>query len=203
MHDAAAGAMSKSLATGGSRVPRDFEVRLVAVGAVDRGILEFLAVTIRDDLGLRCRVGDGSLNIGNAFESMRQQYDATEILSGLLSLKNHDHEKVLGVADVDLFIPVLTFVFGQAQLRGPAALMSVRRLRQEFYGLPASEEMLFLRAEKEAIHELGHAFGLVHCRNFECVMHFSNSIEQVDLKSGGFCENCALLWRQAVMDSQT
>jgi archaemetzincin len=68
--------------------------------------------------------------------------------------------------------------------------MSTRRLHQESYGLPEDTRLLFGRAEKEAVHELGHAYGLAHCRSFDCVMRFSNSVEQVDLKPGHFCQLC-------------
>jgi len=84
-------------------------------------------------------------------------------------------------------------VFGEAQLDNQAALTSVHRLRQEFYGLPEDERLFFERCEKESLHELGHAFGLVHCREWECVMHSSNSIEQVDLKGGRCCDRCSAL----------
>ena len=98
--------------------------------------------------------------------------------------------KVLGLTPFDLFIPILTFVFGQAQLNNRNALMSFYRLSQTYYGLPEDEDLFLTRCEKEALHELGHTFGLVHCRNFECVMYLSNAIEQVDLKMSAFCDAC-------------
>jgi archaemetzincin len=98
------------------------------------------------------------------------------------------------VTDLDLFIPIFTFVFGEAQVGGGVALMSTHRLHQEFYGLPEDTRLLFARAEKEAVHELGHTYGLAHCRSFDCVMHFSNSVEQVDLRPGDFCQSCAARW---------
>ena len=124
---------------------------------------------------------------------MRGQYNSTSLLEKLLETDNSNAGKLLGVADVDLFIPVLTFVFGEAQLGNRGALMSVHRLRQQFYGLPGDERVFYERCEKEAVHELGHAFGLVHCKYFECVMHYSNSIEQVDLKSNEFCKTCGAI----------
>jgi len=89
-------------------------------------------------------------------------------------------------------------VFGEAQLSNRAAVMSAYRLRQSFYGLPDNDVMFYERCEKEAVHELGHAFGLVHYKGFERVMHFSNSIEPVDLKSSAFCPSCARLLAQAI-----
>lgn len=167
------------------------EIQIVPVGNVDRDILEFLSVTICESIGASCRVGPQSIDPRDAFNAPRRQYNSTQILAKLLESGDNSAGKLLGVADVDLFIPVLTFVFGEAQLSNRAALMSVHRLRQQFYGLPEDERLFYERCEKEAVHELGHSFGLVHCRNFECVMHFSNSIEQVDLKTNEFCRDCS------------
>ena len=91
---------------------------------------------------------------------------------------------------MDLFIPVLTFVFGQAQLDGPGALVSTHRLRNEYYGLPRDRERLVERTIKEVVHEVGHSFGLVHCQDYNCVMHASTYVEDVDLKSSRFCPSC-------------
>jgi len=166
------------------------EIHIVPVGSVDRDILEFLSTALGETIGAKCVVSGGSIDPAGAFSPARRQYNSTQLLSKLLDSDRANGGKLLGVADVDLFIPVLTFVFGEAQLENRAALMSVHRLRQEFYGLPADERLFYERCEKEAVHELGHAFGLVHCKRFECVMHFSNSIEQVDMKKNLFCRNC-------------
>lgn len=99
--------------------------------------------------------------------------------------------------EVDLFIPILTFVFGQAQLGGRVALMSAHRLHPQFYGLPEDKKLFYSRCEKEANHELGHTRGLTHCRSYDCVMHVCNSVEQVDLKRSSFCATCDALMRQA------
>jgi archaemetzincin len=168
------------------------EIQIVPVGSVDRDILDYLAVAVSESIDALCVVSEHSVNPVEAFDAARRQYNSTRILSMLLESNGSSRSgKLLGVADVDLFIPVLTFVFGEAQLDNRAALTSVHRLRQGFYGLPENQRLFFERCEKESLHELGHAFGLVHCRNWECVMHFSNSIEQVDLKAGRFCQSCA------------
>ena len=166
------------------------EIQIVPVGNVDQDILEFLANTLGETMDAKCVVSSRVVDPGGAFNAARRQYNSTQILAKLLERGSSNGGKLLGVADVDLFIPVLTFVFGEAQLKNRAALMSVHRLRQQFYGLPADERLFYERCEKEAVHELGHAFGLVHCINFECVMHFSNSIEQVDLKTSLLCQDC-------------
>ncbi|MBI3950451.1 MAG: archaemetzincin family Zn-dependent metalloprotease [Acidobacteria bacterium] len=180
------------------RMLSQFHVQLVPVGTVSPAILEFLALTLPDTLGVLCRIRNSHVDVSKAYSTARQQYNSTEILAQLVNLNGNERTKILGVTDVDLFIPILTFVFGEAQLGRQAALISVHRLHQQFYGLPEDEELFFERCEKEALHELGHAFGLVHCRDFECVMHFSNSIEQVDLKSNAFCSLCADFLSQAM-----
>lgn len=93
-------------------------------------------------------------------------------------------EAVLGITEHGLFIPILTFVFGEAVLGGQAAVVFTHRLRWERYGLPSYRKTLLERMEKEVLHELGYILGLVHCRDPFCLMHFSNSVEEVDLKAG-------------------
>jgi len=100
------------------------------------------------------------------------------------------NDRALGVVDVDIFAPGLNFVFGQADIAGRRALISLRRLRQEFYCLPRSENLFRERALKEAVHELGHTYGLGHCPDPACVMHFSNSLHDTDLKGWSFCPDC-------------
>jgi len=94
---------------------------------------------------------------------------------------------------MDLYVPVLTYVFGEAQLNGKAAVVSSYRLRDELYGLPKNPQRLKERLEKEAVHELGHTFGLIHCRNPNCVMYATTYAEEIDLKSRNFCRVCSAL----------
>jgi archaemetzincin len=153
-------------------------------------MLGFLALTLPDTLNIPCSIHNHPVDVSRAHSIVRQQYHSTDLLAQLLKLNTQENAKILGVTDVDLFIPIFTFVFGEAQLNGRAAIVSTHRLRQQFYGLPDDEALLFERCEKEALHELGHAFGLAHCQSFECVMHRSNSIDQVDLKPNSFCPAC-------------
>jgi archaemetzincin len=130
------------------------------------------------------------IDLAPAFFPERNQYHATLLLASLLRTLPEPSATLLGITSVDLFVPVLTFVFGQAQLDGPGALLSTFRLRNEYYGLPRDEDGLLDRTIKEAVHELGHSFGLVHCPDQECVMSSSTYVEEVDMKADWYCQEC-------------
>jgi archaemetzincin len=125
-----------------------------------------------------------------AYDPPRGQYLATVLLDILKEPNETGDDKVLGIVDVDLYAPGLNFIFGEADTLSGAAVISLSRLRQEWYGLAADEHLLEERAVKEAVHELGHTFGLGHCEDVGCVMHFSNSLADTDWKSNTFCGQC-------------
>lgn len=127
----------------------------------------------------------------SAFDASRGQYRASLLLKALLDDPQEDPaERILGVTGADLFTPVLTYVFGEAQLGGRAAVVSSHRLRNEVYGLPPNEPLLFERLRKESMHELGHTYGLLHCPNPGCVMRASTYAEEIELKGARFCDGC-------------
>lgn len=117
-----------------------------------------------------------------------KRYNSSIILHSLPVRTTDEH--YLGVCDVDLFVPGFNFVFGEAEFMGPRALISLFRLYPQFWGEPPNDEVFLERAVKESIHEMGHTFGLRHCRDPKCVMHFSNSIWDTDLKGALFCPIC-------------
>jgi archaemetzincin len=137
-----------------------------------------------------------------AFDDKRRQYRSGIVLSKIHNYAENQRllDRILGIVDADIFVMPLNFVFGEAQCPGKAALVSIYRLRPEFYGKRASTELLAERSTKEAVHELGHTLGLGHCSNPFCVMYFSNSIFETDRKQGLFCGKCYLK-TQAVADS--
>jgi len=100
------------------------------------------------------------------------------------------HYRLLAIVDVDLYVPELNFVFGEADFQKKMAVISTVRLKQEFYGLPKSELVFLERVTKEAVHEIGYIYGLPHCPHRKGVIHFSNSLCDTDFKSYTFCENC-------------
>lgn len=169
-------------------------VSLVPVGEVARLHLELLAEGLAPTLRVACSIQSDSLDVAFAFDTLRGQYHSTEILKRLMKLPAVETWRLLGVTEADLFIPVLTFVFGEAQLgpcSGASALVSMHRLRQEFYGMPPDPQLLSERLLKESLHELGHTVGLRHCSYYRCVMSSSHSIENIDLKLAQFCRSCA------------
>jgi len=151
--------------------------------------LEFLAASLARTFRRPCQIRPEMVDIADAWDEGRQQYWSTAILKRLLN-SSDGSARVLGVTACDLFVPVLTFVFGEAQLDGHCAAVSLARLDEQFYGLPAREELLRGRLVKEAIHELGHTFGLRHCADWRCVMASSYGVERLDVKGADFCARC-------------
>ncbi len=133
-----------------------------------------------------------------AYDSQRKQFSSVLILRDLMKKQTNDIIRILGITSCDLFIPMLSFVFGHAQLNGSAAVVSLARLQQEFYHLPKNNELFLSRCLKEAVHEVGHTFGLIHCSNTTCAMSLSNAIQLVDAKSEELCSNCSIILEENV-----
>ena len=155
-----------------------------------KDLLPELARSIESAFGLAVGQHPPGFDPEIAFDSSRGQYNSRILLGQLLDEGPAAAERILGVTAVDLFIPVLTYVFGEAQLDGRAALVSTHRLDTTVYGLPENRRLLAERLEKEAIHELGHTYNLYHCDDTLCVMRSSTYVEEIDLKSDRFCARC-------------
>jgi archaemetzincin len=140
--------------------------------------------------GQKIRVNQIQLDLEFAYNPERKQYYSSAILEKLRNAGSEAGERVLGLVDIDLYVPDLNFVFGEADVVEKIAVISTKRLRQEYYGLPKDEELLLDRTLKESVHELGHTYGLGHCPDKSCVMYFSNSLQDTDFKSSSFCESC-------------
>jgi archaemetzincin len=175
-------------------------IHLVAVGASTGGepdlaiaLLDGLAAALAREFRVSCHVSSDVLDASAGFDFGRRQYYSTAILRSMTALVPDPEVRLLGVAELDLFVPVLTFVFGEAQLNGSCALVSVHRLREEFYGLPPDPAKLAERLRKEALHELGHTFGLRHCPHWQCAMASTHAVERLDLKEARYCAACRQL----------
>jgi archaemetzincin len=156
---------------------------------VETDLLAGLAAELAPIFRMACQVRPESLDVAFARDGMRNQHHSTAILQAMQRYVEPG-ARLLAVTSVDLYVPVLTFVFGEAQLTGSCAVVSLHRLREEFYGLPPREELMRERLVKEAVHELGHTFGLRHCDDWRCVMTSSHGVERVDIKGADFCFVC-------------
>jgi archaemetzincin len=165
-------------------------IRLLPLGDPAIHLLDELAAGLARIFRVSCHVQTASMDPSFAFEPARGQYYATAVLERLAAAAPGDGTRILAVTDVDLYVPVLTFVFGEAQLLGPAALVSTFRLREEYYGMPPNLALLLERLTKEAVHELGHTCGLRHCPDWRCAMASTHSVERLDLKEARLCQAC-------------
>ena len=163
---------------------------LVPIGDVPPNVMEWIENAAAEWFPLPIRRLPALAVPEGAYDAKRQQYQSVEIMKMLAWSAPRDASRILGVTDVDLAIPMLSFLFGQAQFDGPVAIVSLCRLHQEFYGLPAQEKLLRERTVKETLHELGHTFGLVHCSDSSCAMSLATHIELVDSKSEKYCARC-------------
>jgi archaemetzincin len=163
------------------------EILVAPIDKVDTSLLDHLCSALTDSIGLACRIGNPLPLPTYAFDPDRGQYAAESILERLHAGTS---ERALGVADLDLYVPDLNFVFGLADRPGRRAVIALPRLRQSFYGKRDDDILFRARAVKEAIHELGHTYGLPHCGDPRCVMAFSNSLMDTDYKQKEFCPRC-------------
>jgi len=166
-----------------------------------------IAIALKDDLNqvykdhqITFEVNTEELELEESeYDDVREQYDASRILDRLMYLaKDNEVFRVLGVLDEDIYASDLNFVFGVAKVpkfrnidKSLVSLISVARLRESYYGKPKNEQLFRERILKEALHEIGHTFGLDHCDNL-CVMKFSNSLPETDIKPAGYCNECNL-----------
>ena len=128
------------------------------------------------------------LDPSEAYDSSRGQYHSTRILVLLEEyLQVTPVNRLLGLSALDLYVPGMNFVFGEARCPGRVAVVSTRRLKPASH---AKTDLFSDRVLKEAAHEIGHTLGLRHCPDVLCVMHFSEQIGDTDRKRAKFCTDC-------------
>ncbi len=155
--------------------------------------MRHLRIAITEVLGLKVKLLDSQPLPSHTHNLIRDQHHSTQLLEYLLSTDHEEANSVLGVTAVDLYIPIFTFVFGEAQLDGEAAVISMFRPNGGAGGVQPSRQALLSRLVKLALHEVGHNFGLGHCRQPHCLMGFSANLEKLDQKELVFCEYCRVL----------
>ena len=165
-------------------------LQLLRLGPFEPALVRELAQKLEAEFRAPCEVLSRIADPEFAFHPERQQYHSSEILAWMEAQVTSRTWRLLAVTAADLYIPILTFVFGEARVDGRTALVSTHRLRQEFYGLPPDYELLRARLLREAVHELGHTFALRHCDDWQCAMASSPSVEAIDLKGAELCPLC-------------
>jgi archaemetzincin len=165
------------------------KIILKPIGDMDKSLVEELEQKLQQTFG--CPVGTviDNFDLEKAYDKRQKQYRGIKLLPQLKKDKAKG-DKVLGIVDVDLYSPGLNFIFGQADIAAGTSVISLIRLRQEYYGLAPDESLFRERAVKEAVHELGHTLGLDHCDDAGCVMRFSNALSDTDRKQAAFCGRC-------------
>lgn len=164
-------------------------IRIVPFGNIPVDILKEVAEELRYTFNM---VPEFESQVGlprEFYNDLRHQFLAPQILK---FISKNFKGRILGITDEDMYAEDLNYVFGQAELRGNAAVISLARLKEEFHHKPKSDSLLLKRAVKEAVHEVGHLLGLKHCENTGCVMNFSNNVIEVDRKGKELCDMCKL-----------
>ena len=166
------------------------KVCIIPIGTIDKEILHYTQKELEDRFNVKIDIGRQLEDPTYAYHKHKKQYHSTKILKRIHKSRLTGYDRILGIADVDLYVPERTFVFGEAEIKKKVAVISLTRLRQEFYDLPEDLTLFRKRIIIEAVHELGHTYGLRHCTNNKCVMFLSNTISDTDHKGADLCSNC-------------
>ena len=165
-------------------------ITLISFGYFEKDILEKTAEAVENEFHASVNLKDGHIDMSEFYDPARRQYNGNTLLKFVDSIPLPDSLKTLGLFNVDLFIPILTFIYGQAFLNGRTGIASLYRFSNERYGMSGDDHFLSDRFLKEVIHELGHTFGLIHCHNPTCVMRSSTYVEEIDQKEQHLCLKC-------------
>ena len=165
-------------------------ILIINHGNFEEDFLGTIAESIAREYRVSVSVKESHMDLSEFYDPMRRQYNGNKLMKELDSWSSMSQVKNIGLFRVDLFNPILTYIFGQAALNGNIGVASMYRLRNEQYGMKKDEDVLLDRFRKVIIHELGHMFGLVHCHLTPCVMRSSTYVEDIDQKSPHLCSKC-------------
>lgn len=166
------------------------EIVLAPINFSNPELIDKIVTELGKFLPYKIRLNTLQLDISFAYSNERKQFYSTKIIQHLIPYSENVDGKFTALVEVDLFIPVFTYVLGEAQVNGKVSIVSLARLHEEIYSGISDEKLLIERTVKEILHELGHNFGLIHCKDWDCVMHSSMGIEEVDIKGIDYCANC-------------
>ncbi|MFC1733355.1 archaemetzincin family Zn-dependent metalloprotease [candidate division KSB1 bacterium] len=166
-------------------------ILLISHGNFEKDFLEKIASDVNHEFLLPVYFEEGNFDLNDFYDPLRRQYDGNRLLKEIDSKSSSpQYFKKVGLFRVDIFTPILTYIFGQAIFKGSTGIASIYRLRNEQYGMKKDETLLLNRFIKVVIHELGHTFGLFHCHIPTCVMRSSTYVEDIDQKSQNICTKC-------------
>lgn len=165
-------------------------ITLISFGYFEKHFLDRIAKAIQREFNHSVQIKEFHIDLSEFFDPARRQYNGNKLLKVVDDLNLPGSVKTMGLLSVDLFIPILTYIFGQAYLNGHSGIASRYRLSNDRYGMPNDDIMLLDRLVKEVIHELGHTFGLIHCHVPDCVMRSSTYVEDIDQKGESLCAGC-------------
>ncbi len=166
------------------------EICIVPINAIDTGLLTRLALCLEERFLYSCIVRSPLDVPKTILNNVRKQLFFGSISAKLSAAYEPREDLLLGITDFDLYKTSHQFIFGSSSPAQRCAVVSIHRLRSEYYGEPSDENALFQRLLKESVHEIGHTLGLKHCYNARCAMYYSNSIFDTDNKYSQFCDAC-------------
>jgi len=170
---------------------RTKKILIITCGKFEKKTTNHVRESVTRVLGLATDLKECSLDVSEFYHPARRQYNADRLLETMSARAPVEYMKCMSLFRGDLFIPILTYIFGQAQLNGRIGIASPYRLRNELYGLKEDNNLMLERFSKVVLHELGHTFGLIHCKNTLCIMRSSTYMEDLDQKNTEFCRQCS------------
>ena len=165
-------------------------ITLISFGYFERDFLEKTAEAVQHEFQYAVNIKEGHIDLSEYYDPARRQYNGNMLLKQVDTFTFPESVKIIGLFNVDLFIPILTFIFGQALLGGRTGIASLYRFSNERYGMSGNDQIQLDRFKKMVIHELGHTFGMTHCHTPTCVMRSSTYVEDLDQKEQHFCIHC-------------